>query len=111
MKENFNEQFNAEIEMANNARAKGNEGMARVCARRALGLVIGEYFRKNNMTDPSPNAFDRIKTFINTPSIPEEYRKIATNFTVRVTPNFHLPIDIDLIEEVKLLRTKLLEEK
>ena len=35
--------YDQEINRAEKARQDGNEGMARVCARRAAGIVVGEY--------------------------------------------------------------------
>ena len=35
--------YKAEMQNAEAARRSGNEGKARVCARRAAGAVIGEY--------------------------------------------------------------------
>jgi len=109
--ENYIDKFNTEIKMAYDARKNGNEGMARVCARRAVGIIIGEYIQRNNLPDPGPNAYDRINFFIGTPLVPKEYQETVRYFTIRVTPEFQLPINKDLIEEANLLKTRLLEEK
>ena len=40
---------NQELEMARSSRCSGNEGRARVCARRAAGHVVGEYLTRNDI--------------------------------------------------------------
>jgi hypothetical protein len=44
--------------MAVEVRARGNEGQARVCARRAAGAVLREYFQRRGLPVRSPSAYD-----------------------------------------------------
>ena len=46
-------EIQAELEKAQQARARGNEGQARVCARRAAGIAAREYFALARR--PTPN--------------------------------------------------------
>lgn len=101
--------FNAEIRQAEAARSTGNEGMARVCARRAAGAVIGEYLRRCGLPDPGPNAFDRIQQLANLTSLHPQARQVADHLLTRVTPDHTLPIDADLIAEARWLKEVLLE--
>ena len=48
----------AEFEKAEQARARGNEGQARVCARRAAGIAIREYLTRRGICPPSASAYD-----------------------------------------------------
>ncbi len=52
--------FEAEIRHAQEARDQGNEGKARVCARRAAGVVIGAYFSSQNVSTSSASAYERL---------------------------------------------------
>jgi hypothetical protein len=102
--------FQAEITQAKNARSKGNEGMARVCARRAVGIVLGEYFRRNRIPLDSPSAYDRLRYIEKMPNISGELMTKFQHFLVRVDFNQRLPVDIDLIAEAQQIRRILLEE-
>lgn len=104
----WQDQFNFELEKAISARQAGNEGMARVCARRAGGIVIGEYFHRQGIPVLSSSAYDRLKLYLNLEDQPNESRKIAEHLLLRVTTDHELPIDVDLIEDVKKLAQKLL---
>ena len=46
----WQEKLNLEFQRAEDARAKNNEGQARVCARRAAGIAIREYFNPQRDT-------------------------------------------------------------
>lgn len=81
----------------------GNEGMARVCARRAVGIAIGFYLRENGHPDPGKSAYDRLRYLCNLPDMPEELKQVASHFLIRVNPDRKLPLDIDLISEARWL--------
>jgi len=44
-------QIDAEFKHAEQARSRGNEGQARVCARRAVGIAAREYFAPARRVD------------------------------------------------------------
>ncbi|MFT3895039.1 MAG: hypothetical protein QM730_25720 [Anaerolineales bacterium] len=56
------EQIQKEFEKADQARSKGNEGQARVCARRAAGIAIREYLNRKGIRPKSPSAVDLLKS-------------------------------------------------
>jgi len=96
--------FQAEIRQAENARTEGNEGMARVCARRAVGIVLGEYFRRNHIPLENPSAYDRLRFLEKVPNVPDDVLALVQHFLVRVTPDYALPVDADLIAEAQQIR-------
>ena len=55
------ERIKNEIRTAYQARAEGNEGKARVCARRAAGWAIREKLNIEGTDLNTPSAFDYIK--------------------------------------------------
>lgn len=111
MKENHYKQwrtdFEAEINQAITARLKGNEGRARVCARRAAGIAIAAYLHCNQIHDPTSNAYIRLKYFANLPQIPEDIRQVVHHFLLPVDTDFRLPAEIDLIAEAQWLANTL----
>lgn len=96
-----------ELNKAEEARESGNEGMARVCARRAVGIAIGNYFRRQGYPDPENSAYNRLRHFCEAPDTPVELRQIASHFLIRVNPDHLLPLDIDLISEARWLISQL----
>jgi hypothetical protein len=98
-----------EMERAKKARAEANEGMARVCARRAAGLAAGEYVARRGLPHPGSSAYDRLNFLSQNTAVPFEIRQIAGHFLVHVTPDHTLPLDADLLQDAHWLIEKLLE--
>ncbi|MBC7878398.1 MAG: hypothetical protein H7Y59_14605 [Anaerolineales bacterium] len=93
----------AEFERAEQARTKGNEGQARVCARRAAGIAIRDYLTRHGTHIPSTSAYDLLNLLKEDSLLPPDLRLIADHLTVRVTEEFKLPVEADLIAEARLL--------
>jgi hypothetical protein len=108
--EHWKSTFDTEILQAEIARAAGNEGMARVCARRAAGALVGEYLRRQDINLPTPSAHDRLRFLSDLPDISPRARQAAGHLLARVTPEFTLPVEADLIAEAQTLRRELLGE-
>ena len=99
--------FEQELATGAAARARGNEGMARVCARRAAGVVIGEYLRRQALPAPA-TALDRLRLLASDPAFSPEIHALARRFLARVTPDYQLPIDADLLADARRLAEILL---
>ena len=103
-------EYQKEIEHANSALKAGNEGMARVCARRAAGIVIGEYLSRQGYANLSNSTFERISIFVTLPGMDDNNRDIASHFLLKVKADHNLPIDADLISDTQWLVKNLLLE-
>lgn len=103
--------YEIEISKALSARAQGNEGMARVCARRSLGIILVEFFSRLSISFPQRSAYEQIKLFITLPLVSDELKEIAEQFLIHVNPAHNLPIDVDLISEAQYLKHVLLDTK
>ena len=97
--------------MARTARQAGNEGRARVCARRAAGHIIGEFIARNKMDFASESALERLRYLYSSPVITEDQRETIGHFLVHTNPDHELPIDADLILDATELACQLLGEK
>ena len=97
----WREEIQAEIERAEAARARGNEGQARVCARRAAGIAAREYLARRGEIVRTPSAYDLLNLLKDDPRLPPDLKQIAEHLTLRVNEEFKLPMDVDLIEEAK----------
>jgi len=99
----------AEFDMATQARANHNEGQARVCARRAAGIAIREYLTRQGIRPPSASAYDLLNLIKDDPLLSLDLRLIAEHLTLRVTEEFKLPVDADLVAEARQLCNELLK--
>ena len=100
--------FEMEITRAESARAKKNEGQARVCARRAAGIVLREYFARMGIPVRSPSAYDLLNLLAEQPLLPLDAKRAASLLTQRVDERFNLPTEADLIAEARKLCEALL---
>lgn len=101
-------EFAQEIERAKHARANGNEGMARVCARRAAGIIIGEYLHRRGYLKLDTSVTRRLSLFIELPGVNENYKGIVNHFLWKVNQEHRLPMNVDLINDVIWLHDHLL---
>ena len=102
-----------EIKSAVAARAAGNEGKARVCARRAVGWAIKEYLREQNETLVTSSAYEFIKYLRNQPDTRANMREVLDHFLQRVEKDApeedaYFPLEVDLIDEARWIIAKLL---
>ena len=94
-------QLESEFQKAEEARGRGNEGQARVCARRAAGIAIREYLTRQGIQPPSISAYDLLNLLKDDPHLSPDLKLIAEHLTLRVTEEFKLPVNIDLVAEAR----------
>jgi len=102
-------EIQAELERAEAARTRGNEGQARVCARRAAGIAAREYLTRRGEKIRTPSAYDLLKILVEEQSISGELRQSARYLTLRVNEEFNLPVDVDLVAEARKFCDELLK--
>ena len=103
-------EYQKEIEHAILARSNGNEGMARVCARRAAGVVIGEYLNRCGYSNLTHSAYARLSIFMNLPNANQKNKEIASHLLLKVNKDHLLPVEADLLNEVMWLKESLLSK-
>lgn len=103
-------EIEAEFEKAEQARALKNEGQARVCARRAAGIAIREYLTRQGIRPPSTSAYDLLNLLKDDPHLSPDLRRIADHLTLRVTEEFKLPVNADLVAEARKFCEELLSK-
>jgi hypothetical protein len=96
-------EFEAELRRGTLARARGNEGRARVCARRAAGIVAREYLAPKGVSRPNAGALDVLKTLRLDPALPPDAVPLIDHLTQRVDEAFLLPAGVDLIADARQL--------
>jgi hypothetical protein len=103
------EQLEKEFNLAEQARIKGNEGQARVCARRAAGIAVRDYLTRKGTPPRSASAYDLLNLIKADPLLSSDLRLVADHLTLRVTEEFKLPLDADLVAEARMLCEELLK--
>lgn len=106
----WKEKARAELHLAETARQAGNEGKARVCARRAAGHIAGEYLQRRGAPSRSTSAISRLQVLITLPDLEPQVRETAGHFLLRINPDHQLPVEVDLISEARWLAQSLLGE-
>lgn len=101
----------AEFDKAEQARVRGNEGQARVCARRAAGIAAREYLARRGQSVRTPSAYDLLKLLADDPHLSADLRQAARYLTLRVDEEFKLPVAVDLIAEARRLCDGLLKDR
>lgn len=98
----------AELTRAHNWRLAGNEGRARVCARRAAGMAIGFYYHAQSGESAPGNAYKLLRWLSNhAPADPEE-KQAARRLTARVSVDHNLPHPEDPLADAQLIVDKML---
>jgi hypothetical protein len=97
----------AELARADQARASGVEGRARVCARRAAGFAIQGYLQAHEMSVGSISVIELIGFFRDQPDVSNEMRQVLDHLLLRVNTESELPASIDLIAETRWLVSSL----
>lgn len=91
-----------ELEMALISRQQGNEGRARVCARRAAGAAAKEFLIRKGIVSYHLNAWDALN-FLAQEDFPVEIQPSLRILTMRLDENFSLPVEADVIQEAQKL--------
>jgi hypothetical protein len=85
--------------------------MARVCARRAAGIVVGEYLRRQGFDGSTKSAYNNLNIFFNLPDVDDKYKEICSHFLMKVNRDHKLPVDADLIHDATWLKYMLLNDR
>ena len=96
-------QIQEELLLAKQSRKEGNEGRARVCARRAAGAAAQIFLDLQELNKNSNNAFQALKTLQDKVDLPERILLAVKRLTQRVNEDYQLPLDIDLIQEASIV--------
>ncbi len=111
----WQERVERELERADAARARGNEGMARVCARRAAGWAAEAYLTRHGVGLASPNVLEHMRRLIEVGGLRLD---IHVKLEHLLTPKqkgeegaeSYFPADIDLVTEARELISALFPE-
>jgi len=108
---NLTADIDTELGRAEAARASGNEGRARVCARRAAGMVARDFLNRHEtrLLDTvqgrkrSGSSYEVLLMLATLPGLAPRLKQAVVYLTMPVSREFHLPPGIDLIAETHTL--------
>jgi HEPN domain-containing protein len=90
-----------ELNRARKARASGNEGQARVCARRAAGIAVRAWYRRRSEAEGPGDALKQLQRLQGDAAVPEAVREAARRLTARVDFDHRLPFEEDPIQDAQ----------
>jgi hypothetical protein len=94
-------QIRHEMEHAAASRMGGNEGRARVCARRAAGWAVNHLRQSNNDAAKPGNAYEALRWLQDQTMIEESVRRAAQRLTTRLTPEHKMPYSEDPLQDAE----------
>ncbi len=92
-----------ELRLAETARQRGNEGRARVCARRAAGIAARHFLQAHRIPVNDSSAYAVLRTLHDLPDTPADVRQAVSHLLLHVSEDFTLPAEIDLIADARWL--------
>jgi hypothetical protein len=105
MSRDLQSRIQAELAAARAARRAGNEGRARVCARRAAGGAARDFLARRGVRIGSDYA--AIQVLASRSDLPPDLLASAGRLILRVDEQFGLPPGLDLIAEASRLIERL----
>lgn len=94
-------QIQEELLLAKQSRIEGNEGRARVCARRAAGAAAQVYLLEAGIADRSENVLESLNTLKSELSLPDRVVTAIDFLLQKVDQDHNLPAGVDLIYEAE----------
>jgi len=91
------------------ARKKGNEGMVRVCARRAAGVAIAYWLESHRRDGWGIDAMNQLRNLQFDESMPQSVREAALRLTTKITEQFTSAFHTDPIQDSKIIIDYLLQ--
>ena len=104
-------QIQGELLLAKQSRKEGNEGRARVCARRAAGTAAQLFLDRHEKIIKAENAYQSLKKLSDTKELPDRVQLAVSRLIQRVNEDHQLPPEIDLIHEARLVIRFLEQDK
>jgi hypothetical protein len=97
------ERIAREFAAAKEARRAQNEGMVRVCARRAAGTAITYWLDRAGLTGWGMDAVTQLRTLQNEVSMPDPVRSAAARLVARVGDHFVAPFSADPLNDSRII--------
>jgi hypothetical protein len=101
------EQIEQELARAAQGLQEGNEGLARVCARRAVAVGMQNLTERSGTPSWHGDAMHQLRRIQEEEVFPVEIREAAQRLLTTVTQRNHAPMSTDPIADARLILTHL----
>jgi len=108
-KEQTLELIRLEFAAAAHAARSENEGMVRVCARRAAGAAITYWLQSHERLGWGNDAMNQLRSLAADRTAPQIVRDAAVRLSTRVNEQFSSPFQTDPVEDSRCIINYLLE--
>ncbi len=102
-KEEVVDQIHREFEIAAEAQKAGNDGMVRVCARRAAGAAIGHWLSTHPEKNWGADAMNRLRNVQHDETVPAHVGDAAVRLTTKITEQFRSPFPTDPVTDSRII--------
>ena len=109
-KRHVNELIEKEFATAAHARSIGNDGMVRVCARRAAGVAISFWLESHPREGWGVNAMNQLRAIQDEPSMPDNVKEAAGRLAAKITESFASPFRQDPLNDSRTIIDYLLAQ-
>jgi hypothetical protein len=99
-----------EFARAREAHAAGNDGKARVCARRAAGLAISFWLERHREKGWGLDNMNQLQAAAQEAGIPDAVRGAAVRLTTKITEKLTAPFSADPVADGGILVDHFLED-
>jgi hypothetical protein len=100
---NRSEQIEQELARAVKGLQDGNDGLARVCARRAVALASQHWAEQRNLPTWKGDAMHHLRQIQEETTFPVSVRAAAQRLLTKVTEQTQLPMTIDPITDARII--------
>jgi hypothetical protein len=81
----------------------GNDGMVRVCARRAAGIAVSFWLQSHLQAGRGTDAMTGLRRLHADTSMPQHVREAAFRLTVKVTDRFTSPFPANPLDDCRTI--------
>jgi hypothetical protein len=108
-REQAHQRIEKEFSTASQAGTLGNDGMMRVCARRAAGIAVSYWLESHHRPNWGPDVMTQLRSVQLDTSIPQPVRDASQRLTTKITEQFTSPFSTNPIEDSKIIINHFME--
>ena len=99
----WQEQISRELGKATEGIENGNDGLARVCARRAVAIATQHWTSQPGKSAWQGDAMQQLRQVHHEPTFPLFVREAAQRLLTKVTEQAHLPMTTNPITDARII--------
>ncbi|MEX2493315.1 MAG: hypothetical protein WD425_16305 [Nitrospirales bacterium] len=99
----WQEQIEQELAKASEGLQRKNDGLARVCARRAVALAAQHWAKQRHMSDWQGDTIHQLRKIQEQATFPLSVREAAQRLLTKVTEQAQLPMTTDPITDARII--------